>query len=197
MSEADLKADILRQASTYLDEKEVWIHDAGVGLADVQTANIARYVIRQAVNVTGRRNYLPPAKDRGRPAQYGEKVRPLPRERLEHLIAATSPDVSTQFQFQGRTIQVQGWQELVRADRKWPMRRKPSPFGPFPTLCIRSQWFWAQTWRPRQRRSFFSTLTAGPLSNRHWSPSKCWDYIVNSFLPRLSSPAARVGVVGG
>ena len=118
MSEADLKADILRQASTYLDEKEVWIHDAGVGLADVQTANIARYVIRQAVNVTGRRNYLPPAKGRGRPAQYGEKVRPLPRERLEHLIAATSPDVSTQFQFQGRTIQVQGWQELVRADQK-------------------------------------------------------------------------------
>ena len=118
MSEADLKADILRQVSAYLDEREVWIHDAGVELADVQTANIDRYVIRLAVNVTGRRNYLPPAKDQGRPAEYGEKVRPLPRQRLEHLIEATSPDVSTQFQFQGRTIQVQGWQELVRADQK-------------------------------------------------------------------------------
>ncbi len=49
MSEADLKADILRQVSAYLDEREVWIHDVGVELADVQTANIAQYVIRLAV----------------------------------------------------------------------------------------------------------------------------------------------------
>jgi hypothetical protein len=118
MSEADLKASILRQVATYLEEGEVWVHDAGVELAEVQAAGIPRYIIRLAVNVTGRRNYLPSSKERGRPAEYGEKVRPLPRRRLERTIKATPPDVSAQFSFQGRTIQVQGWQELVRADQK-------------------------------------------------------------------------------
>lgn len=117
-SEADLKAAILRQVATYLEEKEVWVHDAGVELAEVQTAAIPRYVIRLAVNVTGRRNYLPPPQKRGRPAEYGVKVRPLPRKRLERMIEATPPDECTQFQFQGRTIQVQGWHDLIRADQK-------------------------------------------------------------------------------
>jgi hypothetical protein len=118
MSEADLKAAILRQVATYLAEKEVWVHDAGVELAEVQTAAIPRYVIRLALNVTGRRNYLPPPQKRGRPAEYGVKVRPLPRQRLERKIEATPPDECNQFQFQGRTIQVQGWHGLIRADQK-------------------------------------------------------------------------------
>jgi len=118
MSEANLKADILRQVAAYLEEREVWVHDAGVELTDVQAAAIPRYVIRLAVNVTGRRNYLPLPKKRGRPAEYGVKVRPLPRQRLERMIEATRPDVSTQFEFQGRTIQVQGWHDLIRADQK-------------------------------------------------------------------------------
>ena len=118
MSEADLKGYILRRVATYLGEEEVWVHDAGVELMEVHRAGIPRYVIRLAVNVTGRRDYLPPPKERGRPAEYGVKVRPLPRQRLEHRIAATPPDVTTQFQFQGRTIQVQGWHNLVRPDQK-------------------------------------------------------------------------------
>src|SRR5690606_24228357 len=54
----------------------------------------------------------------GRPAEYGVKVRPLPRQRLERMIEATPPDECNQFQFQGRTIQVQGWHGLIRADQK-------------------------------------------------------------------------------
>jgi hypothetical protein len=143
MSEAELKADILRQVASCLEEQEVFVHDAGVELAEVQAAGIARSVIRLAVNTTGRRNYLPPAKERGRPAEYGEKVRPLARQRLAHLIEATSPDVTVQFQFQGRTIQAHGWHGLVRADQKvadrglpftiWaffdPMYQKPMVLG--------------------------------------------------------------------
>lgn len=116
--EADLKAAILQQIRTHLDETEVFVHDAGVSIADVQTARIPRFVIRLAVNCTGRRNYLPPSKERGRPAEYGRVVRPLPRQRVNNLISATPPDVTTRFQFDGRTIEVQGWQELVRADQK-------------------------------------------------------------------------------
>jgi hypothetical protein len=125
MSEADLKADILRQVATYLEDSEVWVHDAGVEVVEVQAAGIPRYVIRPAVNVTGRRNHLPPSKERGRPAEYGEKVRPLPRQRLDRIIKATPPDISEQFSFQGRTIQVQGWRDLVRADQKVADGAKP------------------------------------------------------------------------
>lgn len=118
MSEAELKAHILRQVPALLEENEVFVHDAGVEISEVQAAQIPHYVIRLAVNCTGRRNYLPPSKKRGRRAEYGQRVRPLPRQRLENLIPATPPDVTTQFQFQERTIAVKGWCDLVRADQK-------------------------------------------------------------------------------
>ena len=67
------------------------------------------------VNITGRRNYLPPAKKKGRKAEYGGKVRPLSRQRLAKIIQATPPDTTTEFQFQGRAIKAQGWFNLVGA----------------------------------------------------------------------------------
>lgn len=116
--EATLKATVLRQIRTHLDETEVFVHDAGVSIAEVQAAGIPRFVIHLVVNCTGRRNYLPPKKKRGRRAEYGQVVRPLLRRRVDNDIPATPPDVTTRFQFAGRTIEVQGWQELVRADQK-------------------------------------------------------------------------------
>jgi hypothetical protein len=118
MSEAELKADILRQVPTWLEPDEVFVHDAGVEIAEVQAARIPRYVIRLAANCTSRRNYLPPPNKRGRPAEYGQKIRPLPRQRLDNLIPASPADVTSQFQFRERTIQVKGWRDLVRSDQK-------------------------------------------------------------------------------
>ena len=118
MSEAELKAYILHLVPTDIDENEVFVHDAGVGIAEVQAARIPRYVIRLDVNSTGRRNYLPPARKRGRPAEYGQKVRPLSRQRLAKIIQATPPDMTAEFQFQGRTIKAQAWLHLVRPDQK-------------------------------------------------------------------------------
>jgi hypothetical protein len=116
--EADLKATILSKVRTYLDETEVFVHDAGVSIVEVQEAQIPRFVIRLAVNCTGRRNYLPPQKKRGRRAEYGKRIRPLPRKWVDNLIPATNPDITTSFQFAGRTIEVLGWPGLVRADQK-------------------------------------------------------------------------------
>jgi hypothetical protein len=118
MRETDLKAYILQLTPSYMDEDEVFIHDASVGIAEVQTAKIPRYVIRLDVNITGRRNYLPPKKNKGRRAEYGEKVRPLSRQRLAKMIQATPPDTTVEFEFQGRTIKAQGWFELTRSDQK-------------------------------------------------------------------------------
>ncbi|MBK8988408.1 MAG: hypothetical protein IPM39_20465 [Chloroflexi bacterium] len=127
-----------------------------------------------------------------------KKVRPLPRERLEHLIAATSPDVSTQFQFQGRTIQVQGWQELVRADQKvadatqtftiWtfsdPLYKKPMVLGTNLAASAETVFLlYLDRWPVEQ-----PPLVAKQMLGLHRQ---------SVFAPRLSSPAARVGVVGG
>ncbi len=116
--ETELKTTILRQVPLYLDEQEVFVHDAGVSMTDVQDAEIPRFVIRLAVNCTGRRNHLPPKKKRGRPAEYGQLVRPLPRKRGDNHISATAPDVTKSFQFGSRTIEVQGWTGLVRTGQK-------------------------------------------------------------------------------
>ena len=116
--ETELKTAILRQVPSYLDKQEVFVHDAGVSIAEVQEAKIPRFVIRLAVNCTSRRNHLPPEKKRGRPAEYGQIVRPLARKRVDNLIPATDPDETISFQFAGRTIKTQGWVGVVRTDQK-------------------------------------------------------------------------------
>jgi hypothetical protein len=118
LSEAELKVHILQQAPYYLEEGEVCVHDAGAALSQVQTAGIPRFVLRLATNCTGRRNYLPPPNTQGRPREYGEKVRPLPRKRLERVIPSTPPDVTESFMYRDRTIEAKGWLNLVRSDQK-------------------------------------------------------------------------------
>jgi len=116
--ETELKATILRQVPLYLDKQEVFVHDAGVSIVDMHDAEIPRFVIRLAVNCTGRRNHLPPKKKRGRPAEYGQLIRPLPRKRGDNLIPATPPDTTIRFQFGDRMIEAQGWIGLVRTSQK-------------------------------------------------------------------------------
>jgi len=118
LSESELKAHILRQAPGCLEEGEVCVHDAGVKLSEVQTASIPRFVLRMATNCTGRRNYLPPPQKQGRPREYGLKVRPLPRQRLDKVIPGTPSDVTESFTHQGRIIEAKGWLSLVRSDQK-------------------------------------------------------------------------------
>ena len=117
-SESQLKYQVLRAVAEDLEENEVLTHDAGATIADMQVASVPRYVVRMALNCTARRNVLPPRKKKGRPPKYGELVRPLPRKYKGHTIPATPPDVETEFPFQGRTIRVQGWHNLVRANQK-------------------------------------------------------------------------------
>jgi len=118
MSESQLKRQVLKAASGSLDEHEVLVQDAGASIADMQAANVPRYVVRLALNSTARRNELPPRKAKGRPPEYGQLVRPLPRTYRDHTLPATPPEVQTTFSFEERTIQVHGWSNLVRSDQK-------------------------------------------------------------------------------
>jgi hypothetical protein len=117
-SESELRQALLSAAARDLGEQEVVIHDGGASIAEMQAAGIAHYVLRLALNCTARRAVLPPAQARGRPLEYGELVRPLARTWKERTLTATAPDFETQFEFEQRTIQVQGWCDVVRSDQK-------------------------------------------------------------------------------
>jgi len=118
MSESQLKRQVLAVVAPNLGEHEVLVHDAGASIADMQEAGVPRYVVRMALNCTARRNQLPPRKAKGRPPEYGKLVRPLPRTYKGRTLPATPPDVKTEFSFQGRTIRVHGWQNLVMTSQK-------------------------------------------------------------------------------
>ncbi len=92
--------------------------DAGVKVTQYYGAGIPRFVVRMASNCTARRNVLPPPNKRGRPREKGELIRPLPRTRKGKTIAGSQPDVQLSFLYQGRTIVVHGWQDLVSSDLK-------------------------------------------------------------------------------
>jgi hypothetical protein len=112
-SEANLKKDTLRWVKHHLEGSEVAIIDAGVEISDMQTIMMPRYVIRLALNCTGRRDYLPPYKGRGCYPKWGEKVRPLPRTHSGNMIEATPPDKYETIDFEGRPIGVHGWSDLI------------------------------------------------------------------------------------
>jgi hypothetical protein len=119
VSESQFKATVLKTASQSLRPAEVVVHDAGASIADMQTARVARYVVRLDRNCTARRNQLSPSPGgKGRPVEYGALVRPLARSYKAHHLPATLPDVTTQFMHAGRTIRVQGWRDVVRSDQK-------------------------------------------------------------------------------
>ena len=112
---ATFRQQLLCEAQRQAQPRQVLVMDAEFTLSEVQAAQVAHYVVRQAVNCTLRRNVLPPAKGRGRKAQYGELVRPLARQRKGQTLPATPADVESQFVQDGRTIRVQTWYNLVTA----------------------------------------------------------------------------------
>ncbi|MFQ5419823.1 MAG: hypothetical protein ACE5EY_05615 [Anaerolineae bacterium] len=112
MSQDKLKETVLTWLGRNLADNEIALHDAGAHISDMQAAGVLRYVIRLAKNCTARRNCLP-AYNGGRPAEYGRVVRPLKRKRKGKRIAATRPDFKSSFVYQGRTIGVHGWHDLV------------------------------------------------------------------------------------
>ena len=116
-SQDEFKHVVLWHAQQILAEDEVAVHDAGASVADMQESAMPRFVLRLAKNCTARRNELP-GNQRGRPAEYGQIVRPLAREHNGNILPDTPPDVETEFTYEERTIAVHGWHGLVRRDQK-------------------------------------------------------------------------------
>ena len=118
LSEKALKKKTLQWVAGALAEDEIAVFDAGVKISHCQEAGVGRYVVRMASNSTGRRNFLPKRKGRGRPRTRGELVRPLARTRKGRVIPASKPDIERSFTWQGREIKVHGWKDLILSNLK-------------------------------------------------------------------------------
>ena len=112
-SDGKLVEQLLHQVGQELAPDEVALLDAGFKMAALQTAKIERGVVRLAANVTARRNYPAPYKGRGRRPVYGEVVRPLARTYKDRAIPASQPDFTDEFEYEGSTIKVKGWYDLI------------------------------------------------------------------------------------
>ena len=78
-SEVTLQTQLLQQVALGLTEDEMPVLDAGFKLKALYEAGLSRFVARLAKNFTARRNSLPESANLGRPPEYVELARPLPR----------------------------------------------------------------------------------------------------------------------
>ncbi len=114
-SEATLKKQLLHQVAQTLADDEIPVLDAGFKIRELQS--LPRYLVRLAVNFTGRRNVLPPY-TRGRPREYGALVRPLPRKYKGKTLPATPPDRVERWTEEGLQFRAEFWDNLVLPDVK-------------------------------------------------------------------------------
>lgn len=117
-SEGSLQRKLIRQAAKTQAEGEIHVFDAGFKIGQLQEAGLSRYVVRLAENFTARRNELSPYKGQGRPAEYGEKVRPLARTRKGRVIPATPSDRVETWIEEDMLFKAEFWDNLVLPDVK-------------------------------------------------------------------------------
>ncbi|HZG46574.1 MAG TPA: hypothetical protein VEZ41_09980, partial [Allosphingosinicella sp.] len=104
---------LLEAAKGQMRAQDVLIADRQVTIGHLCRAGIERFVVRAAVDFTARTKQIAPYGGRGRYPKQGSIVRPLPRRYRGKTIAATEPNRREQFLYQGRTLQVEFWDELV------------------------------------------------------------------------------------
>jgi hypothetical protein len=117
-SEVALQTQLLEQVALGLADDEMPVLDAGFKLKALYEAGLPRFVVRLAKNFTARRNHLPAPANLGRPAEYGEIVRPLSRIYNGKQIEATLPDHIETWQEHGLTFRAEFWYDLVLSDVK-------------------------------------------------------------------------------
>lgn len=122
MSERDFRRQFLEKVAKSSVALEINVMDAGFTLSELLEKQVKQVVLRLAKNCTARRNHRPLTGKRGRPAEFGELIRPLARSHRGKRIAATAvADETGEFSQQGRTIHYRAWHQLVLSEQK------PSP----------------------------------------------------------------------
>lgn len=112
-TEPELQARLIEETARTLAKDEIFLVDAGFGIEALLKYPEAAFVARLDQNVTARRNRLPEAKAKGRPAEYGEIVRPLARTYASKKIPATTPDKFVRWKAGRHTIRAWVFENLV------------------------------------------------------------------------------------
>ena len=111
---------VLKRAVELQASDDVLVTDREFTVGQLQVAGATVWVTRLLKNVTARRAEPPPYPGRGRPAKYGDLVRPLARQRNGRVIAATPPDQVTSWTEPAsdgdRPLRAEQWRELVVPD---------------------------------------------------------------------------------
>ena len=108
---------LLKRVAEGLEDDEFAVFDAGFHLKQLFDAKLKRYAVRLPKNFTARRNVLLP-NPQGRPAEYGDLVRPLARIYGDKHIPATVPDRTETWCSQGLEFRAEYWDDLVLAEDK-------------------------------------------------------------------------------
>jgi hypothetical protein len=116
-SKTALQSKLLKQVALTLAEDEMPVVDAGFKIKALFQAGMERFVLRLATNFTARRNFLPEYEG-GRPAEYGDIVRPLVRTYDGKQIPATDPDRVETWQHLGMGFRAEFWDDLVLRECK-------------------------------------------------------------------------------
>ncbi len=116
--EALLQKRALREAAQTLRAEEVLVTDAGFGVEELLMCGVGRFLTRVDKNFTARRNVRPERNPIGRPAEYGELIRPLARTRAGKTIAATPPDEKASWKEGHRTVRAHLWRNLTLPSQK-------------------------------------------------------------------------------
>jgi hypothetical protein len=117
-TEACLQRRLVQEAASGLAKDEALVVDAGFSLSDLRNQENLGYVMRMPQNTTARRNTPPAYRGKGRPPEYGEVVRPLPRKHRMRMIPATKPDATARWKEKGRTIRAHLYENVVASTEK-------------------------------------------------------------------------------
>lgn len=118
-STAQLKGQLIAQISQQQQDDELYVFDPEFTPSELLAVGLKRFVTRLSKNCVARRNFLPEYAGHGRPAEYGEMVRPLARTYKDNLLAATPSDESYSWtESPGRLITVHLWHNLVLSSQK-------------------------------------------------------------------------------
>ena len=104
---------LLEAAKGQRTAQDVLVADRQVTIKHLALTGIEQFVVRAPVDFTARTRKIAPYCGRGRYPKQGSIVRPLARQYRGKTISATEPNRREQFVHQGRTLQVEFWDELV------------------------------------------------------------------------------------
>jgi hypothetical protein len=175
--ERTLQRTLVRRVAAMLAPDEVLVADGGFHVQEMLDQKVPRFAVRGALNFTARRNHLPPPQKRGRPCEYGEIVRPLPRTYDGKEIPATPPDWEEVWIENGMLLCAQFFFDLVPRDAQ--------PGGPtFAVVVI---------FDPRYRQPLLVVINVvrRPLAAEEGAPTPPAATVAGAMLCRLAGAAPR------